>query len=216
MTRWLHCVTSLGLSKLLKGLMGLVALKLAIFLVLAVNISSLPETSDTASLETHPVSGVALGGTVFSLSSASAQDTSETEDEAMAEGEDTSSEPGSLERETLLRKQEELDRREQALSALEDEIDAKLVRLQELEASISRMLEEAREVMDEKLKHLIDVYSNMKPKQAAEVIETLDEDIAVKILAGMPGRVAGEILSNVQAEKAAQLTEMLTNIQVPY
>ena len=36
----------------------------------------------------------------------------------------------------------------------------------------------------EKMQHLVDVYSNMKPKQAAQVLETLDESIAVRILYG--------------------------------
>ena len=117
---------------------------------------------------------------------------------------------------TRRRREEDLQRREQSLRQLEKEIDDKLVRLQQLEARLQRMLEDAKGVQDEKLRHLIDVYANMKAKQAATVIETLDPNLAVKILAGMRGRQAGEILTNVQAEKAAKLTEMLTKMQVPF
>jgi len=124
--------------------------------------------------------------------------------------------PGGLERELLLKKQEELAAKEKALAALEQELDQKLVRLQELEAKLNRMLEDAKEVRDKKLKHLIDVYSNMKAKQAAAVIETLNEKIAVKILAGMRGRQAGEILTYVKPAKAARLSEQLTKMQVPF
>jgi len=53
----------------------------------------------------------------------------------------------------------------------------------------------------------------MKSKQAASVLETLDEHIAVKILAGMKGRQAGEILSFVSPKKAAKISEDLTKIQ---
>lgn len=111
---------------------------------------------------------------------------------------------------------EELRRRELGLKELEASIDAKLKRLAELEAKLQKMLEEADVLKDEKLRHLVDVYSNMKAKQAAEVLETLDQEIAVKILAGMRGRQAGEILTNVQPEKAAKLSEALTKLQTPF
>jgi len=123
---------------------------------------------------------------------------------------------GGLEKEALLRKQEELNRQEQDIKALQQDVDAKLMRLQELEAKLGRMLEEAKDTKDAKLKHLVDVYSNMKAQQAATVLESLDERIAVKILAGMRGRQAGEILTFVGAEKAARLSEALTRMQVPF
>jgi flagellar motility protein MotE (MotC chaperone) len=111
---------------------------------------------------------------------------------------------------------DELRRRELELKELESRIDQKLERLADLESKLQRMLEEADVLKDKKLRHLVDVYSNMKAKQAATVLETLDQDIAVKILAGMRGRQAGEILTNVQADKAAELSEALTKLQTPF
>ena len=115
----------------------------------------------------------------------------------------------------LNRKQEDLNRREQELKGLEQQVDAKLAQMQDLEARIKTMLKDAQGMKDEKLRHLVDVYTNMKAKQAAAVLETLDEKIAVRILAGMRGRQAGEILTFVQAEKAAKLSEALTRMQLP-
>lgn len=117
---------------------------------------------------------------------------------------------------TLRRRQEEVQRREQTLQALERELDAKLNRLQELETRIQTMLEEADVLKDRKIRHLVDVYSNMKPKEAAAALAALEEPVAVKILSGMRGRNAGEILSFVNAEKAAKLTEALTRMQMPF
>ncbi|WP_245611394.1 MotE family protein [Solidesulfovibrio alcoholivorans] len=115
----------------------------------------------------------------------------------------------------LLKRQDELDQREQALKALETDLNTRVAKLKEMETSIKQLLEEAKGVKDQKLKHLIDVYSNMNAKQAAKVLETLDNTIAVKILAGMRGRQAGDILNNMEAKKAAGLTEMLTKLQLP-
>jgi len=113
-------------------------------------------------------------------------------------------------------KEKALAEKEASLKALEAKINAKLKELKQLEASIRKMLEEADVLKNKKIKHLVDVYSNMKPRQAAQVLETLDEKLAVKILAGMRGRKAGEILSYVKPDKAAKLSEELTKLQTPF
>jgi flagellar motility protein MotE (MotC chaperone) len=115
----------------------------------------------------------------------------------------------------LREKERNQERREQDLKLLEQSIDRKLALISEQQAELKRLLDMVVEVRDSKLKHLVDVYTNMKPKQAAEVLETLDEEIAVKILAGMRGRTAGEILSFVDARKAATLSSRLTHMQIP-
>lgn len=107
----------------------------------------------------------------------------------------------------------ELDKREADLRALEQEVDAKLKELKTMEAQIQKLLDSAKVIQDEKMLHLVDVYSNMKPKQAGQVLETLDIKIAVNILAGMSGRKAGEVLSTVTPAKAAILSEALTRLQ---
>ena len=122
----------------------------------------------------------------------------------------------SLTREALQRKQDELNRQEKDMKRLQQELNQKLANLQALEARLNSMLKEAQELKDKKMRHLVDVYSNMKAKQAAQVLETLDEKIAVKILAGMRGRQAGEILTFVTPAKAARLSEALTKMQLPF
>lgn len=121
----------------------------------------------------------------------------------------------SLALEAMRRKQEELDRKEQDLKALQVELDARLLQMQEVEMRLNTMLREADEIKSDKFRQLIDVLSNMKARQAAQVLETLDERIAVKVLSGMRGRQAGEILSLASAEKAARLAEALAKMQMP-
>jgi len=116
----------------------------------------------------------------------------------------------------LHQREQELKRREKSFQELKQELDKKLARQEELKTRLEEIIEEARVLKNEKIKHLVDVYSNMQPEQAARVLETLDQTIAVKILAGMRGRTAGEILSFVQAEKAARLSEDLTDFQTPF
>ena len=124
--------------------------------------------------------------------------------------------PVDLSKEALQRRQDEIARKEQDLRTLEKDLDSRIERLQALEARLQVMLKDAEEVKSAKFRHLIDVLSNMKAKQAAEVLETLDEKIAVKVLSGMRGRQAGEILTFVKPARAARLSEALARIQLPF
>lgn len=48
------------------------------------------------------------------------------------------------------------------------------------------------------------MYANMKPRQAAAALTTVDEEVAVKILTGMKSKQSGEILSYMDPRHAAQ------------
>jgi flagellar motility protein MotE (MotC chaperone) len=113
------------------------------------------------------------------------------------------------------KRQEDLARKEQELRVLEGELNSRLERMQILENRLSSMIKEAEGTQDAKFRHLVDMLSNMKAKQAAAVLETLDQKVSVKVLAVMRGRQAGEILTYVKPQIAAQLTEALARMQLP-
>ncbi len=118
--------------------------------------------------------------------------------------------------ERLRVKEAELKRKEQMLKELKKEIDKKLKEEQKLAQKLEYLINKAEVLKNKKIKHLVNVYSNMDPARAAKVLETLDKDLAVKILAGMRGRIAGEILTNMDPKKAADLSEALTAFQTPF
>jgi flagellar motility protein MotE (MotC chaperone) len=115
----------------------------------------------------------------------------------------------------VAKRQEDLARKEQELRVLEGELNSRLERMQILENRLSGMIKEAEGTQDAKFRHLVDMLSNMKAKQAAAVLETLDQKVSVKVLAVMRGRQAGEILTYVRPQVAAQLTEALARMQLP-
>ncbi len=201
------------LSKVLTALVFLAAVKLGVLVFLGID-ALVPEA---ARQDGHMVVAA-----VMATSKALAQTPNPAgpkpapaEAPAPAPAEKPSGPPGVLDWQELNTRKEDLDRREQAITELEAKLDQRVKELAALEANLKTMLDQAQKTKDEKLRHLIDVYTNMKPKQAAEVLETLDERIAVKILAGMKGRQAGEILTGVSAKKAATLSEALTRLQLP-
>ncbi len=138
-------------------------------------------------------------------------------DPAKAAGQEKArpSEMSELDWKALKAKEDELARKERSLRTLEQNLDKKLADLNALEKRLKKMLADADVLKDAKIKHLVGVYTAMKAKSAAQVIESLDTDLAVKILSGMRGRNAGAILGLVEPKKAAKLSEELTKLQVP-
>ena len=107
-------------------------------------------------------------------------------------------------------RERELDRRAKELAALEQLVDQKMATLGKLRLEFEQQVkaEEARQ--NKRIKHLVALYSNMKPKAAAEVMEQMDLDLAVEIFRQMRGREAGKILAYVTPEKASKISRMLS------
>lgn len=114
----------------------------------------------------------------------------------------------------LNERKKELDAREAELTRVESEIAAQKIdlekRLQELETTrknISQVLEEKVRGDDKKVETLVQMYSSMKPQQAAKVFEAMDEDLAVEIMGRMKKKSAAEVMNLMKAEKAQVFSE---------
>lgn len=110
----------------------------------------------------------------------------------------------------------ELDLRETELSKLEEELqkqkvelDAKIKQLEATRTQIAQTLKGRVDNDQAKVTKLVDVYSGMKPAQAAKVMETINEDLAVLVLDRMKKKSAADILNVMNADKAQRLSEML-------
>ena len=117
-------------------------------------------------------------------------------------------------------RKKELDAREADLGKLEEELqkqkadlDAKIAQLEAMRADISKTLKSRVAVDQEKVDKLVQFYSTMKPQQAAKVIESVNEDLAVEVMDKMKKKSAAEIMNALKPEKARRLSEMLTGYQ---
>lgn len=104
-------------------------------------------------------------------------------------------------------REEELNRQESELQAQRDDLEKKLKSLESTRTNISNVLQEKVAEDEKKVATLVDVYSNMKPVQAAKVLETMDEDLAVQILGRMKKKNAAEVLNLMKPEKAQNFSE---------
>jgi flagellar motility protein MotE (MotC chaperone) len=107
----------------------------------------------------------------------------------------------------LDQKEEELKAWEAEIQTQKSELDTKIAEIQKIRKDISAQLEERVKADQGKIDTLVQVYSQMKPSQAAKVFESLDEDLAVDILTKMKKKSAADILNLLKADKAQLLSE---------
>lgn len=114
----------------------------------------------------------------------------------------------------LMERKKQLDQRENELNELEKElqeqrteIEARIRKLEDIREQIGQVLKEKVHVDEERVAKLVEFYSNMKPQNAAKIVATLNEDLAVEILGRMKKKNAAEILNLLKSDKAQVLTE---------
>ncbi len=119
--------------------------------------------------------------------------------------------------EYLEQRKQGLDQKEKELKELEEKLQIEKIALEkkveELELArrdIASKLESRVQEDEERVKKLVDMYTNMKPQSAAQVIATLDEELAIHVLKRMKKQDSGNILNFMNPEKAKKLSEKYT------
>ncbi|WP_142848949.1 MotE family protein [Telmatospirillum sp. J64-1] len=119
-------------------------------------------------------------------------------------------------REGLDARSRELDMREGLLKAAEERIDRKISELKTLQDSIDSLLRKHDEQEEEKMRSLVRIYENMKPKEAARIFEELDMPILLDVVERMKEQRVAPILASMEPSKARALTaEMAMRRQLP-
>lgn len=121
---------------------------------------------------------------------------------------------------TLHKRREELEAREQRLTtdettlrSIRSKIEEDLKILSEVETRINKILAKYSKDQKEKIVRLTKLYSQMKPKQAASILENLEADIAVEILDSLNEKNAASILDKMAPDKAQKLLEAVVTKQ---
>jgi len=115
----------------------------------------------------------------------------------------------SVRREALDARQKDLDLRENLVKAAEARIDKKIAEMKELQSSIEAMLKQVDRQDEEKLKSLVKIYENMKPKQAADILSTLELPIQLGVLGHMKEAKVAPILSAMDLQQAKLVTDAM-------
>jgi flagellar motility protein MotE (MotC chaperone) len=106
----------------------------------------------------------------------------------------------------LTKEREDLENKKKELKRLESEVDKKLEQLNQLRVRIEKLTAEKDAKELKRIQDLAKVYEKMSPEKAATVLVTIDQELAIAILAKMKIKSAAKILNNIEREKAAKLT----------
>ena len=110
-------------------------------------------------------------------------------------------------KEELEAREARLQRREEGLREHEQEIERKIQSLRKMREEITSLLKKKKKFDEKKVGNLVSLYSRMQPQAAAQVIRSMDEDLAVSILSRMKKLKAAEVLNRLDAKKSQRLTE---------
>ena len=114
-------------------------------------------------------------------------------------------------RESELKKKEELLReKEERLAKMEKEVEQKLKDLISIQREIQTYRNEKAEGVNTKVRSLAKIYGTMKPKEAAKLMENLDDKLVMNIISTMNSDEAASIMANMEVKKAAKISEGLS------
>jgi len=100
----------------------------------------------------------------------------------------------------------EIDIRENLVKTAEQKLEGKLQELKATEARITAAEGQKAKAEAAKLKDLVTMYENMKPKDAAKVFDRLDIAVLYQIASQIAPRKLSDIVGQMQPENAERLT----------
>jgi flagellar motility protein MotE (MotC chaperone) len=120
-----------------------------------------------------------------------------------------------------------MDERESNLNALSGDLSAREKTLDDERRELADRLEALSRDMEEQgagtsgagasspeaFGEIVRTFQDMSPRNAAAILEKLEDELAVSILDGVPQDTRGTLLARMDADRAARLTEQLTDFQ---
>jgi len=110
------------------------------------------------------------------------------------------------------REREEMENKKNELKRLEGEVDKKIEQLNQLRVQVEKLLEQKEAEEQKRTLELAKMYEKMTAEKAAVVLGTIDQQLAISILAKMKTKSAAKILNNMEREKAAKLTTAFSTL----
>ncbi|KIM00710.1 Flagellar protein FlbB [Paramagnetospirillum magnetotacticum MS-1] len=117
---------------------------------------------------------------------------------------------------TLDLREKDIEKREALLKAAEDQIDRKVAEMKTLQNTIEGLLRQYNDQEDNKMRSLVKIYENMKPKEAAKIFEQLDMNILLEVVERMKEQRVAPIMAEMDPSKAKAVTaELAQRRQIP-
>ena len=116
----------------------------------------------------------------------------------------------------LEERQRELELKASVIAAAEKRVDEKITQLKALQTQIEALMGQREQREMQQLDGLVRIYSAMKPKDAARIFASLDNDVRINVAARMKADAMAGILSALPSDVAQKLTvELATRYKSP-
>jgi len=105
----------------------------------------------------------------------------------------------------------ELEIRENLVKSAERQLDGRVNQLKGMEQQIGGAANKKEEEEAARLKGLVTMYENMKPKDAAKIFDRLEMPILITVVSQIKPRIMADIMAQMQPDVAERLTVELAN-----
>ena len=112
----------------------------------------------------------------------------------------------------LRNKEKLLEMKEMELKTLSREVDKKLAEMEKARLALTELLKEKKQREDQKAQELSKIYEKMEPAKAAQLLISLEKDLAVTIIEGMNSKKAGKVLNSMEPKIAATLSKSYASL----
>lgn len=116
-------------------------------------------------------------------------------------------------RETIEKREKQMEVQTGLLRAAESRIDKKVDELRKLQATIEKLIKTYDDQQDLKMQSLVKVYEAMKPKDAAQIFEQLDMTTLLAVAERMKERKLASVMSKMDPARAKEVTVELTRLR---
>ncbi|MFZ0607697.1 MAG: flagellar protein FlbB [Xanthobacteraceae bacterium] len=106
----------------------------------------------------------------------------------------------------LDKRAQELDVREDLIKSAEKRMDAKITELKDVEAQIKQATNQKNDAEKARLKGLVTMYENMKPRDAAKIFNGLEPSVLLEVVAQINPRTMADIAAQMSPDVAQRLT----------
>ncbi|KAF0674626.1 MotE family protein [Profundibacterium mesophilum] len=113
------------------------------------------------------------------------------------------------ERELVTEQQAELEQRGSEIELASEQLAAETARLGELKSDLEALLAKVAAAQTSDVDRLVALYRNMKPKEAALIMDDLDIEVSVMVLGTMAERDAAPILAKLSPVRARAISQII-------
>lgn len=114
-------------------------------------------------------------------------------------------------RDKLDKWEEQLRQREMLVQAAEKRLEEKMAGLETTRGDLMKLITRRNEDEDARLQSLVRIYEQMKPKEAAQILEKLDTDVVIGVVARMKEAKVAPILASMAPDRAKTVTTLLAD-----